>query len=155
MSAPASGAVRATARLAAVQALYQMETAGTDLEDVIDEFCTHRLGQEGEGGLGAADEGHFINVVRGVVVAQAAIDQRIHASLASGWTLPRIDSILRAVLRAGAHELAARPDVPARVAITEYVAVARAFFDGEEPKFVNAVLDRMARALRPGEFGAA
>lgn len=150
-----AGLVRAAARLAALQALYQMEATEESVEAVIAEFRAHRLGQTGEGTLEAADLGHFVNLVRGVVENQTALDQAIHGSLAPGWSLTRIDSILRALLRAAAHELFARPDIPARVVVNEYVEVARAFFEGEEPKFVNAVLDRLARARRPEEFGGA
>ncbi len=148
------GAARSAARLAAVQALYQMELGEGDVEDVIAEFREHRLSAPAEGGA-AADEGHFINVLRGVVEGQAEIDRAIHGALAEGWTFDRIDANLRAILRAGAFEIMARRDVPARVAIAEYVSVAGAFFDDDERKFVNAVLDRLAKRLRADEFNGA
>lgn len=149
---------RSAARLAAVQALYQMDVAQTPLDDIIDEFVDHRLGREIEGAIyAAADKAHFEEVVRGVVRAQRVIDEEINGALARGWALARMDSTLRAVLRAGTYELKERPDIPLKVAINEYVDVAHAFFEGEEPGVVNAVLDRLGRRLRAvrGEKDAA
>ena len=147
---------RSAARLAAVQALYQMDMTGIDLNDVVDEFEAHRLGQEVEGDQYCAAEGSFFHdLVEGVVREQRRLDPMIDQQLADGWRLSRVDSILRAVLRSGAFELSTREDVPARVVITEYVDIAHAFFCDDEPKVVNGVLDRLARKERPGEFAHA
>lgn len=145
--------LRRAARLAAVQALYQMEISGRGASSVIREFRDHRFGAEGEGAdFVAADEDFFEALVAGVVDRQAKVDPSIDALLAEGWRLERLDSTVRAILRAGGYELYERKDVPARVVIDEYVDVANAFFDGSEPKFVNAALDRCARDARPDEF---
>jgi N utilization substance protein B len=144
---------RGAARLAAVQALYQMEIGGTGLEDVVAEFVAFRLGQEIDGiEFREADPVWFRDVVAGVVRDQRAIDPRIHLALTEDWPLKRIDVTLREIMRAATYELMARKDVPARVIITEYVDVAKAFFSEEEPKLVNGVLDRLAHELRPQEF---
>lgn len=144
---------RSAARLAAVQALYQMELTGAGVDSVIEEFRHHRLGGELDGAKAAeADAPFFADLVRGVVERQIAIDKQVNAMLAEGWRLARLDSILRALLRAATFELMARTDVPARVAIDEYVDLAQAFFDGSETGFVNGALDRIAHALRPDEF---
>jgi N utilization substance protein B len=144
---------RGAARLSAVQALYQMDIGGVTLDDVIVEFETHRLGAELDGvQYLEADARFFREIVTGVVAGQRQLDPAIHAALAEGWPLVRIDATLRAILRCGAHELADRRDVPARVVISEYVDVAKAFFDDDGPKVVNGVLDRLARIARPGEF---
>jgi transcription antitermination protein NusB len=148
VSAPARQA-RSVARLAAVQALYQMETAGVGSEAVIREFADHRFEKDLEGQrLARADEPFFAEIVRGVVEAQAAIDRAIRRRLAKGWRLDRIDAIARSILRAGAYELMRRPDVPAEVAIDEYVEIAKSFFEGSEPGFVNAALDAISRDER-------
>jgi N utilization substance protein B len=148
---PAGALARSRARLAAVQALYQMDLASTDLAEVIDEFKTHRLGPEAEDRtIAGADAEHFARVLHGVVEHQRDLDPAIDAQLAAGWRLERVDAILRAILRAGAFELQEEADVPVRVVITEYVDVAHAFFSGDEPKVVNGVLDALARKLRPG-----
>lgn len=144
---------RRAARLAAVQALYQMEQSGEDADSVVEEFIRHRFGIEQEISPGEPDEAFFSDVVRGVPLRQEEIDGAISASLAANWRLSRIDSILRGILRAAAFELIGRPDVPARVVIDEYVGLANAFFAGEEPAFVNAALDAMARRSRAAEFG--
>jgi N utilization substance protein B len=144
---------RSQARLAAVQALYQMDLAETDLAAVIEEFNAHRLGSDVEGGTsGEADPDHFAGLLRGVVKRQREIDPMVDDQLAKGWRLTRIDSIVRAILRAAAFELIELSDIPARVVISEYVEVANAFFEGDEPKVVNGVLDALARRLRPGEL---
>lgn len=146
---------RSLARLAAVQALYQMEIAGTDLADVVAEFELFRLGKEIDGEqYRDADAAWFRDLMSGVVAEQRVIDPMIHSTLMDGWPLRRVDSILRATLRAGVYELIRRADVPARVVITEYVEVARAFFEEDEPRIVNGVLDRIAHELRPAEFPA-
>ena len=145
---------RGAARLAAVQALYQMDVVGTGVMETVAEFEDLRLGKELDGETyHAADASWFRGIVAGVVETQKQIDPIVHSSLSDDWPLARIDSILRAILRAGVFELANRKDVPAKVVITEYVDVANAFFDGDEPKMVNGVLDRVSRRLREGELG--
>lgn len=141
---------RHAARLAAVQALYQMELTGIDAEAVAQEFVEHRFGSEPGT---PPEEDFFAAVVRGVPHHQVEIDRAIAKCLAADWRLERVDSILRAILRAAAFELIARPDVPARVAIDEYVEIAHAFFSADEPSFVNAALDKMAHRKRAVEFG--
>jgi N utilization substance protein B len=142
---------RSAARMFVVQALYQLEIGGEDAIDVVSEFRTHRLGGDGDA-ASDADEAFFENLVYGVVKNQGAVDQQIAERLADGWRLGRLDSILRAVLRAGSFELQERKDVPARVIIDEYLNVAHAFFSGGEPAMVNGLLDKMAREFRPQEF---
>jgi N utilization substance protein B len=145
---------RSASRLAALQALYQLEMTGASPEDVIREFIEHRFERDQESGSDCPqDEAFFADIVHGVLKHQHEIDRSVARSLAPGWTLARIDSILRALMRAGAYELVARKDVPAKVVIDEYVELARDFFTGEEPKFVNAVLDKLAHRKRAAEFG--
>lgn len=140
---------RSLARLGAVQALYQMDLAGTDMADICEEFLAHRLGRDHEGSeIGKADAAFFTDLVTGVVREQRVIDPEIDKHLAEGWRLTRIDATLRAILRAGAYELHFRADVPPRVTLDEYVQLASAFFDGEEPRVVNGVLDKLAREAR-------
>jgi N utilization substance protein B len=140
---------RSVARLAAVQALYQMETAGAGAETVIREFTDHRFDRDLDGvQLAHADEVFFGELVRGVVEEQGAIDRAVTRRLAQGWRLERIDATARSILRAGAFELMRRPDVPAEVAIDEYVEIAKSFFEGPEPGFINAALDAIARDER-------
>ena len=140
---------RTVARLAAVQALYQMELAGEGVETVITEFSNHRFDSDIEGEpLAEADEAWFADVVRRVVAGQKDIDGAIKVRLASNWRLERLDSTLRALMRAGAWELRERPDVPREIVIDEYVELAKAFFDAAEAKFVNAALDGVARDAR-------
>jgi N utilization substance protein B len=144
---------RGAARLAAVQALYQMDLAGTGLNEILAEFERHWLGGEVEGEqYRPAEAAYFRDIVGGVVREQTRLDPQIDAALARGWPLRRIETILRAVLRAGAYELACRSDVPARVVMSEYVDVAAAFIDEEETGMVNAVLDQLAHQLRAAEF---
>lgn len=144
---------RGAARLAAVQALYQMDIAGAGLNDVFAEFESHWLGSEVEGDKYLpAEAAFFRDVVSGVVREQAALDPLVDQVLSRDWPLKRIDAIIRAVLRAGAYELGRRKDVPARVVVTEYVDVANAFVDREETGMVNAVLDQIARKSRAEEF---
>ncbi len=151
--ASASEVARSQARLAAVQALYQMELASTDLNEVIAQFEEHRFGADAEDRTVAdANPALFSEIVRGVVERQLEIDPPLDAQLAAGWRLNRIDAIIRATLRSAMFELVARPKVPARGVINEYVEVAKAFFEGDEPKVVNAVLDHVARKVRPSEF---
>ena len=147
---------RAAARLAAVQALYQMDLAATPLHDILAEFESHWLGREVEGEQYLpAEAAHFRDVVGGVVEDQRKLDPLIDAALARGWPLKRVEAILRAILRAGAYELDRKPDVPARVIVSEYVDVAHAFVDGDETGMVNAVLDQLARQMRAAEFRTA
>jgi N utilization substance protein B len=144
---------RGAARLAAVQALYQMDLAGTGLNEIVAEFENHWLGGEVEGAqYMPAEAAYFRDIVGGVVREQRSLDPLIDAALSRGWPLKRIETILRAVMRAGAYELAHRPDVPARVVTAEYVDVAAAFVDADETGMVNAVLDQLAHQLRAAEF---
>jgi N utilization substance protein B len=145
---------RSAARLAAVQALYQMELTGIGSEEAVDEFVEHRFGSEPETGTaGAVDAEFFGTIARGVPAHQDEIDAGITEVLSADWRLSRIDSILRAILRAGAFELIERRDVPAKVVIDEYVDVSHAFFSGDEPSFINAALDKLAHRKRAAEFG--
>jgi transcription antitermination protein NusB len=144
---------RGAARLAAVQALYQMDLAGTGLNDIMAEFETHWLGGEIEGAqYRPAEAAYFRDIVGGVVREQSKLDPQINNALTRGWPLKRIEAVLRAVLRAGAYELAHHPDVPARVVMSEYADVAGAFVDDKETGMVNAVLDQLARDMRAAEF---
>lgn len=156
VSRNSKGLSRSRARLAVVQALYQMDLAETDVAAVIAEFRAHRLGIEADAGTGnegaEADPEHFAGVLQGVVRRQREIDPMIDQQLAQGWRLTRINSILRAILRAGAFELMELTDVPPRVVISEYIDVAHAFFEGDEPGVVNGVLDGLARKLRSGDL---
>ena len=146
---------RGAARLAAVQALYQMDIARTPIDDILAEFESHWIGREIEGAQYLpAEAAFFRDVVSGVVRQQRSLDPLIDEALARSWPLKRLDAILRAVLRAGAYELGHRSDVPARVVVSEYVDVANAFFDRNETGMVNAVLDQIARQSRVGEFQA-
>lgn len=147
---------RGAARLAAVQALYQMDIAGTDLTDILAEFQSHWLGGEVEGSKYLpAEAAFFRDIVGGVVAGQRKLDPMIDEALQKGWPLKRIEALLRAILRAGAFELEQRKDVPARVVVSEYVDVAHAFVDRDETGMVNAVLDALARKLRASEFDRA
>ncbi len=153
----ASGALgqnaRSAARVAAVQGLYQMDLAQTDLNAVIEEFAIHRFRQaEADNPISGADPTFFAELLRGVLRRQRDIDPMVDQQLASGWRLGRVDSILRAILRAGVFELLERPDVPGRVVINEYIEIAHAFFAEDEPKVVNGILDKLAHRLRPAEF---
>ncbi|MEO1136852.1 MAG: transcription antitermination factor NusB, partial [Pseudomonadota bacterium] len=144
---------RSAARLGAVQALYQMESAGQGVEATIREFQDFRLGGEMEGEkLFAADAAFFADILRGAVETQGRLDPYLQRQLANGWKLSRLDATVRAILRAGLYELIRRPDVPYKVVINEYVEIAHAFFDnGDEPGFINAVLDAAAKAARSDE----
>lgn len=136
---------RAVARLAAVQALYQMETAGAGAEAVIREFLDHRFDSDIEGEpLAEADEDFFAEVVRGAVAHQAEIDRAVAGHLASGWRLERIDATIRAIFRAAGFELL-HTEAPLEVVIDEYVEIAKSFFEGPEPGFINAALDAIGR----------
>jgi N utilization substance protein B len=147
---------RGAARLAAVQALYQMDLAGTGLNDILAEFESHWIGREVEGAQYLpAEAAFFRDIVTGVVDDQRALDPMIDDALAKTWPLKRIETVLRAALRAGAYELTKRADVPARVIVSEYADVAAAFVERDETGMVNAVLDQLARQLRSAEFGRA
>ena len=149
MNSPARSKARSAARLAAVQALYQRQMEDTHLARLLDEFHQHRLGREIEDVHYAdAEVAFFDDIVRGVAARQEEIDALLTERLAAGWTLPRLDKTMLQILRAGAYELLARADVPTGTAISEYVDVAHAFFDAREAKFVNGVLDAVAKAVR-------
>jgi N utilization substance protein B len=152
---------RTVSRMAAVQALYQMDLAGTDAGEVIQQFMAAKPeGDEreadGEGealtSLEGGDATFFADIVKGVVRCQREIDPLVDQQLRTGWRLVRVDSILRAILRGGVFELLERSDVPARVTINEYINIAKAFFEADEPKVVNGVLDRIAHKVRAKEF---
>jgi N utilization substance protein B len=149
-----AGRRRSVARLGAVQALYQLALSpGLGAEVVVGEFLHHRLGHEIDGETyGEADEKLFADIVRGVARHREQLDEAIAASLSEEWPLRRLETILRLLLEAGAYELAHRPDIPPRVTLSEYIAIAHAFFDGKEPGLANGVLNRLARALRADEL---
>jgi N utilization substance protein B len=141
---------RSAARLAAVQAIYQQEMEGTPLPRLLHEFHEHRLGATIEDEqYHEAERDFFDDIVTGVEARSAELDQLIGSRLAEGWTLERLDRPMRAILRAGAYELLARPDVPVGSVISEYVDVAHAFYDKRESGFVNGLLDAIAKGARP------
>ena len=146
---------RGAARLAAVQALYQMDVAGTGVDDVFAEFESHWIGQkvEGEQYL-PAEAAYFRDIVSGVLREQRQLDRLIDDTLNKGWPLKRIETILRAVLRAGAYELAHKKDVPGRVVVAEYGDVASAFVERDEIGMVTAVLNEVGRHFRGADFTA-
>ena len=149
-------AARRAARLAAVQALYQMEVSGASTADVIADFVAGKLPRETEATY-TESEGNlelFKVLVEKAVERQATLDRAIARHLSKGWRLERLDSVARAILRAGAAELEQQRDTPTAVVIDEYVEIAKSFFDGPEPGFINAALDAAARDLRSGEQGA-
>jgi N utilization substance protein B len=147
---------RGAARLAAVQALYQMEIGGAGINEILAQFESHWLGREVEGAQYLpAEAAFFRDIVSGVLREQRSLDPLIDQALSKSWPLKRIEAILRAALRAGAYELDHRRDVPARVVVTEYADVAAAFVERDETGMVNAVLDQLARQLRADEFGRA
>src|ERR1044071_1169542 len=144
---------RGAARLAAVQALYQMDVAGTDLNDILAEFESLWIGREVEGEQYLpAEAAFFRDVVSGVLREQRELDPLIDEALNKGWPLRRIETILRAVLRAGGYELAHRSDVPGKVVVSEYADIAAAFVERDEIGMVNAVLDQLGRQFRATEF---
>ena len=155
---------RTAARLAAVQALYQAEHAGTSAETVLDEFVRHRVGGQDAPPLaaGALDEGAapgadvplLARILRTWAVNAETLDRVLSAALAEDWPLGRLDPVLRALFRAAAAELYDAKGPPARAVINEYLDVAHGFFGGDEPRFANGVLDRIARTLRAAEFAA-
>lgn len=148
-SAKARLPARSAARLAAVQALYQFEMEATPLAALLDEFHVHRLGAEIEDEQYLeADAPFFDDVVRGVAARRAEIDGLLADRLAQGWSITRLDRTMLQILRAGAYELLARPDISVGIVINEYLDVAHAFFDDREAKFVNGLLDAIARDVR-------
>ena len=149
MNTPARSKSRSAARLAAVQALYQRHMEATPLAKLLDEFHQHRLGREIEEAQYAdAEVAFFDDVVGGAVARQDEIDALLTERLAAGWNLARLDKTMLQILRAGSYEILARPDVSTGTAISEYVDVAHAFFEAREAKFVNGVLDAIAKAVR-------
>jgi N utilization substance protein B len=158
VKSPARPRSRTASRVAAVQALFQSEQASENPETVIDQFVRHRLGDTAaehgfeDGRIPDAEVPLFAEVVRAAVRQQDTIDAMVAEALPPDWPLARIDPVLRALLRAGGAELAGVGGVPAKVVINEYLDIARGFFTGPEPGLANAVLDRLARLLRPAEF---
>ncbi|MEM8632542.1 MAG: transcription antitermination factor NusB [Pseudomonadota bacterium] len=150
---PTKRQMKSASRLYAVQALFQMEAAGQTVDAVRREFEEHRFGEIFEDAeMAEGDVAHFRRLTEVAVNDQAKIDQMTDRALVAKWPIARIDPTLRALFRAAGAELS-DPDTPAKVVITEFVDVARAFFpEGREPKFVNAVLDHMAREVRPEAF---
>lgn len=153
---------RRAARLAAAQVLYELEVAGAAADAVLADHLANRWRQ-----LPADDDGeqplvvqtppdavHLGAVVRGSIARRADLDGMIEGAMEHGWTMGRLEVLLRAILRCGAYELLAMKDVPAKVAITEYVEIAKDFYAGPEPALVNGVLDRLAHVLRPDAFPA-
>lgn len=139
---------RGAARLAAVQALYQMDIGRQSLEDTLSQFSAHMLGREVEGEQYLpADADFFAQIVKGVIKSQLDIDPTVDNALSSDWPVTRIDATLRAILRAGAFELLRRRDIPPAVVISEYVDVARAFYEDDAPRMVHAVLDSIAKRV--------
>jgi len=147
---------RSSARLAAVQALYQIDMSGAGVEAALRDQA-RRLEDNGSGFEGSReqdlDEALLADLVHGVGRRRQEIDALVGSTLSGGWTLDRLEVVLRAILRAGTYELLARPDIDAPVTINEYVDLAKAFFEGGEPKLVNGVLDRLAATLRPPDAG--
>ena len=142
--------LRAAARLAAVQALYQMDVAKKGINEILAEFEAHWIGQEVEGDqYKPAELAFFRSILEGVLAEQIDVDLLVDRALQQGWPLSRVEAVLRAILRAGTYELRSRKDVPARVVIVEYTDIAGAFFEAEEVGMVNAVLDSLAHRLRP------
>ena len=160
---PQSSQKRSLARLAAVQALYDIDLTGTGVDAVLADFLEYGLGRkvlitpsdeyepEVEESLAPPDGVLLASIVRGVIAERERLDLMIGGALTNDWTVERLEAVLRAILRAGAFELTTRPDVPIKVVISEYVDIAHAFYAGHESKLVNAVLDRIARVARDGE----
>jgi N utilization substance protein B len=164
-----SAQAKSAARLAAVQALYHVEMSGHTADRVLDDFLEHHIGAKvslapaGDDNLGSAEVDHamaepdpilFTAIFRNTLARLADFDEMIAGALTGDWSVERLEAVLRAILRAGACELADFPDVPVRVVISEYVDIAHAFYSGPEPGLVNAVLDRIGRVIRAGEIGA-
>ena len=144
--------MRSAARLAAVQALYQMEMTGASTAAALTDVRLRDGAVSDDGAAGVAvDEALLKDLVEGTTGRREELDQRIAGHLAEGWSFDRLEVVLRAILRAGAYEIVVRLDVPLRVAINEWVDLAHAFYAGKEPGFVNGVLDRIGRDVRPDE----
>jgi N utilization substance protein B len=154
MSINPSVARRSAARLTAVQVLYQMEMTGVSDEQALQDSKARRT-EEPRGRIAEPDSSLLGQTVRGVTAETAKLDQLVGSALTGDWTVERLEAVLRAILRAGAWELGARPQTPTRVCISEWVDVAHAFYSGPEPGLVNAVLDRLAQLLRAEEAGTA
>lgn len=155
-TAPRQANKRGAARLAAVQALYQMDVAGAGVLEIAAEYESFRLGKEVDGAqYREADAQWFRTIISGVVAEQRTIDPVIRQALTDDWPLSRLDSTLRAILRAGVWELMKRNDVPVPVIVSEYIDIAKAFYTEDEPKLVNAVLDRVAKRVRTAGKGSA
>lgn len=149
------GGRRRSARLAAVQALYQIEIARIAPDAVVLEFLQHRVSEEIDGHvLGELDQALFAEVVRESHARIGELDDMLSAVVDENWSVERLDTLMRVLLRAGLYELAYKLEVPARAIIAEYVAIAHDFFFGKEPAMVNGMLDRLARSLREEEFPA-
>ncbi|WP_159999114.1 transcription antitermination factor NusB [Roseomonas sp. 18066] len=151
-----AGRPRTGSRVAAIQALFQSDINGEAAETVLDQFIRYRIGPDAggfeDGRVPLADVPLFTKVVRGVATQGEALDAILQGHLQGDWTVPRLDPVLRALLRSAAYELSAGTEPPARVVINEYMDIAHGFFSGEEPRFANGVLDAMARSLRAAEF---
>lgn len=146
---PSYATRRRASRLAAVQGLYALAVSGGQVERVLFDLCERRLGSdESTAGMAAPDPAFVRTLVEGVLANQPLLDAALDQALAQGWTLARLEILLQAILRAGAYELQSLPDVPTKVAITEYLEITHAFFAGKEPSLVNAVLDRLAARFR-------
>ena len=144
---------RHAARMAAVQALYQVGQSGDSADEVIRQFEKHRFDASGdEASIADPDREFFRSVVNGAADQRDQLDELIGSALLAGWTLGRIEQVIRAILEAGAFELVSRPDIPAKVVINEYADLAHDFHAASEAGFVNSVLDKLARRLRAGEF---
>ncbi|WP_439814390.1 transcription antitermination factor NusB [Zavarzinia sp. CC-PAN008] len=144
---------RSNARLAAVQALYQIDLTGGNANAVVREFAEHRIGpEEAQEVPDSVDGPMFAGIVRGVAARRAEIDDLLGRALTPAWPLERLERILRCLLQAATYEFLDRPDVPVRVVINEYLEIAHAFFSGPETKLANGVLDRLAHDLRPHEW---
>lgn len=143
---------RSAARLAAVQALYQIEQSGSGVHHVLQEFITYRLGKISDADFSfPADQSYFAELLEGTALHQDALDQHIISVLSAGWTLDRLESVVRSILRVGAYELQHMNHIPTPILLNEYVDITHAFFKDKEPAFVNAVLQRLASRFRPGE----
>lgn len=150
------GEKRSAARLSAVQALYQMDLTGKGVKEVLAEFETFWIGREIEGDqYKPAERGLFRSIIQGVLAHQVTLDRTADRILSDSWPLKRVEALMRAVLRAGAFELTHTPDVPVKVAVSEYVDLASAFLDKDEVGMINAVLDRIARETRADELARA
>lgn len=150
-----SNVARSVARLTAVQALYQLAMSGGTTEEIINQFGAiepNGRADDGDEAMAEADKALFAELVRGTSEKMAMVDEMVSSCLDDSWPVERMEVLLRAILRCGAYELFSRPSVPARVVISEYVRVADAFFESKEPALVNAVLDKLARVLRPEEL---